>query len=103
VTLIRGESGERGYRIRFDADPPAVAEALYRGLSSHAPAGRAVSLDVPEIHPGAMALAELHGLRRVFETARIDTGSAPDVEMDRVSGGTTCELGQARRSRLGYG
>jgi len=39
-----------------------------------------------------MALPERYGMRRVFETARTYTGSAPDVEMDRVFGVTTFEL-----------
>ena len=58
-----------------------IAEALYRGLSSHAPAGAPVYLDVPEVDPGAMALPERYGMRRVFETARLYRGSAPDVEI----------------------
>jgi ribosomal protein S18 acetylase RimI-like enzyme len=75
------------------ADTPGIAEALYRGLSSHAPAGTPVYLDVPEVNPDAMALPERYGMRRVFETARMYTGVAPDVEMDRVFGVTTFELG----------
>jgi ribosomal protein S18 acetylase RimI-like enzyme len=95
---LRGYGAIRPCRTGFKigplfADTPGIAEALYRGLSSHAPAGAPVYLDVPEVNPGAMALPERYGIRRVFETVRMYTGKAPDVEMDCVFGVTTFELG----------
>jgi hypothetical protein len=95
---LRGYGAIRPCRTGFKigplfADTPGIAEALYRGLSSHAPAGTPVYLDVPEVNPDAMALPERYGMRRVFETARMYTGIAPDVEMDHVFGVTTFELG----------
>jgi len=95
---LRGYGAIRPCRIGFKigplfADTPGLAEALYRGLSAHAPATAPVYLDAPEANPDAIALSERHGLRRVFETARMYTGSAPAVETSRVFGVTTFELG----------
>jgi len=75
------------------ADTAETADALYRGLASHAPAGSPVYLDVPEVNGAAAALAARYGMRRVFETARMYTGAPPVVDMDRVFGVTTFELG----------
>jgi hypothetical protein len=40
-----------------------------------------------------VALAEAHGMRGVFETARMYTGAAPPCELERVFGVATFELG----------
>jgi GNAT superfamily N-acetyltransferase len=95
---IRGYGVIRPCRAGFKigplfADTPEDADALYRGLVSTVPPGTAVSLDVPEVNEAAMALARRHEMRRVFETARMYTGPAPDVALDRVFGVTTFELG----------
>ena len=95
---LRGYGAIRPCRTGFKigplfADTPVLAEALYCGLSSRVPAGTPIYLDVPEGNPGAAALPERYGMRRVFETARMYTGVTPDVEMDHVFGVTTFELG----------
>ena len=41
----------------------------------------------------AVALAESHDMRGVFETARMYTGPAPTCELERVFGVTSLELG----------
>jgi hypothetical protein len=74
------------------ADTPALAETLFRGLAGSV-AGETLFLDVPLPNAAAVALAERHGMRPVFETARMYTGEAPDVDLDRVFGVTTFELG----------
>lgn len=73
-------------------DTAEIAECLFQGLSAHA-AGASLFLDVPEINQAAVALAERHGMRRVFETARMYTGSAPALQTERIFGVTTFELG----------
>jgi ribosomal protein S18 acetylase RimI-like enzyme len=52
-----------------------------------------IFLDVPAINREAIALAEALGLRPVFETARMYTGPAPPLRIDRVFGVTSFELG----------
>jgi ribosomal protein S18 acetylase RimI-like enzyme len=75
------------------ADTEAIAEALYVALASHAAPGEAVFLDIPELNAGALALTQRHGMGMVFETARMYTGTAPEVPMGRVYGITSFELG----------
>ena len=75
------------------ADGPGIAEALYAALCASVPAGDAVYLDVPLPNADAVALAAAQGLRSVFETARMYAGPPPAVELRRVYGVTTFELG----------
>jgi hypothetical protein len=75
------------------ADREAVAEALYTALASHAGASGPVYLDLPEPNAAALALAHRHGMKMVFETARMYTGTAPAVPIERLYGVTTFELG----------
>jgi GNAT superfamily N-acetyltransferase len=75
------------------ADSEVAAEALYAALAGQAGAGEAVFLDLPEPNPAANALARRHGMKMVFETARMYTGEAPPVPMERLYGVTTFELG----------
>lgn len=74
------------------ADGPAVAARLVRGLCAGAGAGP-VFLDVPEVNPGAVALAQSFGWTAQFETARMYVGAAPEVDLKRLYGVTTFELG----------
>ena len=74
------------------ADAPDVAETLFAALAAQVP-GEAVFLDVPQPNAAALALAERHAMRPVFETARMYTGGDPGVPLDRVFGITSFELG----------
>jgi hypothetical protein len=74
------------------ADDPAVAEAIYAGLAAWS-GDRPIFLDVPEPNVAAVALAERHGLKPVFETARMYLGAAPAEPVERIFGVTTFELG----------
>jgi ribosomal protein S18 acetylase RimI-like enzyme len=74
------------------ADDKGLAEALFAGLSARA-AGMPVFLDVPEINHAAVALAERYSMSVVFETARMYTGPDPEVDLSRIFGVTTFELG----------
>ena len=74
------------------AEDEADARALIAALLARVPAGE-VFLDVPEPHRAAVRLAEGLGLKPVFETARMYTGPAPDIAIDRIFGITTFELG----------
>ena len=83
----------RGYKIGpLFADGPDEAEALFRALAAQAP-GAPVFLDTPEVNPAAIALAERHGMRATFETARMYTKEEPAVLLEGIFGVTSFELG----------
>ena len=75
------------------ADDAAVAEALFDALTARTPHASTLCLDVPEVNPQAVALAERHRMSVVFETARMYAGEMPDISLHRMYGVTTFELG----------
>jgi len=75
------------------ADDPGVADALLGGLIATIPPDGAFYLDVPEVNPAAVDLAERHKMTVVFETARMYRGGAPALPVDRIFGVTSFELG----------
>jgi ribosomal protein S18 acetylase RimI-like enzyme len=84
---------QRGYKIGpLFADDEAVADAVFLALAARA-GGETLFLDVPEPNAKALRLAERYGLKPVFETARMYTGEAPAIDLARVFGVTTFELG----------
>ncbi|SON57100.1 Acetyltransferase (GNAT) family protein [Hartmannibacter diazotrophicus] len=74
------------------AETSEFAEALFLSLAETAK-GEAVVLDPPEPNSAAVALAERYGLAPVFETARMYRGPAPSLDLSRIYGITTFELG----------
>jgi GNAT superfamily N-acetyltransferase len=84
---------QTGYKIGpLFADDGAVAESLFLALASRAK-GETLFLDVPEPNKPALLLAERYALKPVFETARMYAGAPPDIDLARVFGVTTFELG----------
>jgi ribosomal protein S18 acetylase RimI-like enzyme len=75
------------------ADHEEAAEALYVALAGQAAASEPVSLDIPDTHNAALALTRRHGMRMIFETARMYTGQPPSLPMTRTYGITSFELG----------
>jgi ribosomal protein S18 acetylase RimI-like enzyme len=75
------------------ADSPEAAAALFDALCAQIEADAPDFLDVPECNPAAIAMAEARGMVRVFETARMYTGAAPDLALARSYGITSFELG----------
>jgi len=69
-----------------------AARSLLAGLIEGCE-GDEVFLDVPETNPAAVALARDLGLAPVFETARMYKGVTPDLDLSKVFGITTFELG----------
>lgn len=69
------------------------AAALLSALCAAVPAEGPLFLDVPAGNGAAVRLAEGQGMAAVFETARMYTGPAPDMALDRTFGITTFELG----------
>jgi len=75
------------------ADSPELAETLFLALKSRVSTSETVYLDTPALNPAAVALAEKHGMRRSFETARMYTGSFPDLPLARLFSVTSFEIG----------
>ncbi|MEX0694596.1 MAG: GNAT family N-acetyltransferase [Rhodospirillales bacterium] len=83
-----------GYKIGpLFADSPEQADMLFQSLKATTPAGEPVYLDVPETNTAAVALARRHQMQVVFETARMYTGSAPEISLHSLYGVTSFELG----------
>lgn len=74
------------------ADSPDVAAALVSALAEKTGA-KAVAVDIPDINKPAVALAEKAGMKPSFETARMYTGTNPDVDYAGLFGVTSLELG----------
>lgn len=83
-----------GYKIGPLFAPDAdAAKALLETLRGHAEKGAPIYLDVPDINPEAIALAEEHHMKVVFETARMYNRTPPDLPINEIFGITTFELG----------
>ena len=74
------------------ADNAPAAEALFVSLAGWAN-GQEVFLDIPLPNAAAQSLVKKYGLSPVFETARMYTGPIPPIELERVFGVTSFELG----------
>lgn len=84
----------KGYKIGpLCADHAEIAEALHAALVGQTPMHEPVYIDVPEVNAEAMALANRHGMNKVFETARMYTGQAPKLSLNRLYAVTSFELG----------
>lgn len=83
-----------GYKIGpLFADTPEFASRLLDSLLGRAPVEAPVYFDPPEVNAAAVALAEARGMKRVFETARMYKGPAPNLPLERLFGVTSFELG----------
>lgn len=96
--LVRGYGAIRtcrsGYKIGpLHADDAELAETLFSALCAAVPPDAPVFLDVPEPNPQALALAARHQMQACFETARMYTRTAPALDLNRIFGITSFELG----------
>ena len=83
-----------GYKIGpLFADTPEIAEKVFVALQGELAEGSALFIDPPMVNADAVAMAERHGMKPVFETARMYAGKAPELPLDRTYGVTTFELG----------
>ena len=83
-----------GYKIGpLQADSPEQAELLFCALKSKVKAGVAIFLDVPEVNEQAILMAGKYNMKLSFETARMYTGSFPDLPMHKIFGVTSFETG----------
>ncbi|WP_171128018.1 MULTISPECIES: GNAT family N-acetyltransferase [unclassified Ruegeria] len=86
-----------GYKVGpLFADTPDIAEALLAALLTSVPEdhnAHEIFVDMPQPNESAFALAEKLGLDKVFETARMYSDHEPDIDLSRIFGVTTFELG----------
>ena len=75
------------------ADSADLAETLFLALTADLPVDTPTFLDVPEVNPQAMRMAEKYGMTKAFETARMYTKQEPRVPLHQWFGVTTFELG----------
>lgn len=83
-----------GYKIGpLFADNPDIAHNLFNKINNLIKQGENIYLDTPEINPEAVAIAKVHGMESVFETARMYTKEEPKIDLNKIFGVTTFELG----------
>lgn len=83
-----------GYKIGpLFADSPELAEMLFLVLKAGTKPSEAFYIDIPEVNRMAVALAERHNMKVVFETARMYTEENPDLPLNHIFGVTSFELG----------
>jgi GNAT superfamily N-acetyltransferase len=83
-----------GYKIGpLFADSPELAESLFLALKSKAKPSEPVFLDIPEVNQDAVTLTERYNMKVSFETARMYTGEMPDIQVNRLFGVTSFEIG----------
>lgn len=82
-----------GYKIcPLFADNAEIAEELYKACLDSA-AGEKVYIDIPVINKEAVELVKKYNTQYVFECARMYYGKPPVMEIEKVFGITTFELG----------
>ena len=82
-----------GYKIGpLFADDPIIAEKIFLALKASVP-NEAIYLDVPEPNKNAMEIANKYGMTVMFKTIRMYSREEPDINLEKVYGVTTIELG----------
>jgi GNAT superfamily N-acetyltransferase len=83
-----------GYKVGpLFAEDISVAERIFLALRSTVPENEHLFLDVPQPNKDAVMLANKYDMSVCFETIRMYRGKAPDIELKKVFGVTTFELG----------
>ena len=82
-----------GYKIGpLFADNKLVAEKLFERLNNFAE-NSPIFLDIPEVNKGALELVNKYKMKPMFETARMYTKKMPLINLNKVFGITTFEVG----------
>lgn len=82
-----------GYKVGpLFADDQDTAEKIFRALRASVPE-ETVYLDVPEPNEKAMEIAKRYNMNVMFKTIRMYSRKEPDIELDKVYGVTSFELG----------
>lgn len=84
---------QNGYKIGpLFADDPITAEKIFLALKASVP-DEAIYLDVPEPNKKAMEIANKYGMAVMFKTIRMYSREEPDINLEKIYGVTTFELG----------
>jgi len=84
----------KGYKIApLFADSIKYARVLFGACNNVVPEGNPVYLDAPDINTEAKKLAEENKMNKVFETARMYTRNNPEININKIFGVTTFEIG----------
>ena len=75
------------------ADNKKIADMLFQKMRSFVGVKTPVFLDTPEVNKGAVRLAENYKMKPMFETARMYAKEKPNIELGKIFGITTFELG----------
>jgi hypothetical protein len=70
-----------------------IADTLLQQMRQFVGAETPLFLDVAEVNEEAVAMAEEHGMKPVFETARMYTQGAPNLPLHKIFWVTSFELG----------
>ena len=82
-----------GYKIGpLFADDKIIAENIFKKLNDFA-VGSPIFLDIPEINKEAFELVNKYKMKPMFETARMYTKKPPVINLNKVFGVTSFELG----------
>ncbi|MBI5122311.1 GNAT family N-acetyltransferase [Candidatus Roizmanbacteria bacterium] len=82
-----------GYKVGpLFADDKIIAENIFKKLNNFA-VGSLIFLDIPEVNKEALKLVNKYKMKSMFETARMYTKQSPDININKVFGVTTFELG----------
>lgn len=103
TAIVRRGSGLKGYCVLrpclkgskigpLHADSMATAEELLDRLAA-TDAPRPFYIDMPDENRFAQSLAESRGLEHVFECTRMYHGKAPSLDLSKIFGITSFELG----------
>lgn len=95
---LKGYGMVRKSRIGFKvgplfADTEVIANNLFQKMRSFVGKNTLIFLDVPEVNKRAVSLVEQYKMKPMFETARMYTKEPPRIDLDKVFGVTTFELG----------
>ena len=75
------------------ADDAVTARRLYAAATAHAAPGDSIYIDVPDANPSAASFVSTLDAAPIFECARMYTGPNPDIDINKLFGVTTLELG----------
>jgi hypothetical protein len=92
--LVLARPCQTGFKIGpLFADSPEIAESLFLAAQSKLTPGTPIFLDIPATNPLARDLVAQHQMHCSFDTARMYTGTAPDIALERTYGITSFEIG----------
>ena len=83
-----------GYKIGpLFADNEVIAQKLFLGLCALAEPAEKVYLDIPEVNLAGIRLAKALEMQPIFKTARMYRGPEPAIQLQKIFGVTSFELG----------